>query len=158
MPTLKQKPRKSRCFTDSCAEPAFQSGALEYGDGYILGAGEDLGRESSIPSKAFERKIAEIYESGLRLLVALNVEDPVYFACALVMIRGPRPSRDRMWDVGESHTFDRDVITTPDFQILDRHEGRPYIGSVLPLINSIWQANGYEQSPFSGPAWNPFNY
>lgn len=136
----------------------FQSGALEYGDGYILGADEDLGRENSIPSKAFEKKIAEIYESGLRLLATLNVEDPVYFACALVMVRGLRLSRDQMWDVGESHTFDRDVIATPDFQILDRLEGRPYFGSVLPLINSIWQANGYEQSPFAGSAWNPFNY
>ena len=136
----------------------FQNGALEYGDGYILGAGEDLGRENSIPSKAFEKKVAEIYESGLRLLNTLNVEDPVYFACALVTVRGLRLSRDQMWDVGESHTFDRDVITTPDFQILDRNEGRPFIGSVLPLIKSIWQANGYEQSPFAGPAWSPFNY
>jgi len=136
----------------------FQNGALEYADGYILGAGEELGRGNSIPSKAFERKVAEIYEGGLRLLNTLDVEDPVYFACALIMVRSLRLSRDQMWDVGESHTFDRDVISSPDFQILDRNESRPYIGSILPLINSIWQANGYEQSPFAGPAWNPFNY
>ena len=137
---------------------AFQSGALEYGDGYILGAGEDLGRGNSIPSKAFEKKVAEIYESGLRVLNTLNVQDPVYFGCALIMVRGLRLSRDQMWDVGESHTFDRDVITTPDFQIPDRNESRPYIDSILPLLNSIWQANGYERSPFAEPAWNPFIY
>src|SRR5450631_3673922 len=35
-------------------------------------------------------------------------------------------SRDQMCDVRESHTFARDVITTPDFQIPGRNWGRPF--------------------------------
>ena len=35
------------------------------------------------------------------------------------------------------------------------------IESLLPIVNSIWQANGYEQTPFlhaSGGQWDPFRY
>lgn len=32
----------------------FHNGCLEYGDGYILNLGKDLGRENQIPSKTLE--------------------------------------------------------------------------------------------------------
>jgi hypothetical protein len=108
------------------------------------------------PEQDFRKKVAEIYESGLRLLATLNVEAPVYFACALVMVRGLRLSRGQMWDVGESHTFDRDVITTPDFQILDRHEGVPMSDLYFP--SSIRSGRPTDTSNRRlGPTWNPFN-
>jgi hypothetical protein len=45
--------------------------------------------------------------------------------------------------VGVQHTFDREVIQTPEVEI-DRTESAPYRDSLLPVVDSIWQANGYE--------------
>lgn len=134
----------------------FQSGALEYGDGYILNAGIAQGRERDIPSRAFEKKIAETYENALQILDMLGVDDPIYASCTLTAVRGSRLSRDSYMDVGEPLLFDRDVVAIPEIEIADRHEARPFRTSLLPIINSVWQANGYEQSPFANEAWDPF--
>jgi hypothetical protein len=51
------------------------------------------------------------------------------------------------------------VISTPEVEIVDRTEERPYRETLLPIINAVWQANGYEETPFlhrDNGAWNPF--
>ena|ERR1700690_2169301 len=78
-----------------------------------------------------------------------GIEDPVYFSCALIGVQGLRLSQtgNPLIDHGAMHAFDRHMILTPEVQI-DRSESRPYCNSVLPVVNSIWQACGYEQTPF----------
>jgi hypothetical protein len=138
----------------------FRNGCLEYGDGYILSVGY-TDRAGVIPSAAFEKKLAEIFGNGLRWLDLTNVEAPVYFSCSLIGMRGTRLSRDSFWDIEAPLFFDRDVITTPEIEILNFREPRPYCDSLLPIVNSIWQANGYEHTPFlkgSDGRWDPFKY
>jgi len=56
---------------------------------------------------------------------------------------GMRLSLSNPDGIGVQHTFDRDVIQTPEVEI-DRMEPKPYRDSLLPVVDSIWQANGYE--------------
>jgi len=128
----------------------FRYGCLEYADGEILNAGRyyGAGREAEIPSQSFEELLVDIYDNALLAINAVPVEDPVYFSCALTGVQGLRLSQsgNAFVDHGARHTFDRHVIQTPE-ALVDRSETRPYRTSLLPIVNSIWQANGYEQTP-----------
>jgi len=136
---------------DGCASyvQLFRNGCLEYGDGYILNCGEEGGRPRNIPSKVFEEKLVQIFGNAVLLLDRLAVDDPVYLSCALVGVQNSKLSRDGLsfYLSDVQHTFDREVIQTSELQI-DRGESPPYRGSLLPIVDSIWQANGYEQTPW----------
>ena len=149
--------------TDECASyvQVFRNGCLEYGEGYITSAAALQGHIAKIPSKPLEKKLAEIFENGITWLNSNATEDPVYFCCSLIGVRGMRLSRHWTFDVSPTLSFDRQVIAIPEIQITDRKEARPYRSSLLPIVNSIWQANGYESTPFladSGGQWDPFTF
>ena len=48
----------------------------------------------------------------------------------------------------QSDPFDRDVILCPDVLIRDNVEDEPFAETLLPIINSVWQAAGMEKSPY----------
>jgi len=127
----------------------FRNGCLEYGDGYILNVGNERGRPGDIPSKAFEEKLVRVFGNAALALGRLGVEDPVYMSCTLVNVKDYALSRDGIsfYQDDVQHKFDRHVIQTPDLQI-DRSEPTPYRNSLLPIVDSIWQANGYEETPW----------
>ena len=114
-------------------------------------------RQNQIPSKEFEKKLCQIYENAVLALNAMIDDGPVYISCTLLSIKGLRLSRANSIDLYYP-TFDREVISTSESEIPDRREGRPYAGAMLPLINLIWQANGYVESPHATQNWNPFAY
>lgn len=130
----------------------FRNGCLEYGDGYILNVGNERGRPGAIPSKAFEEKLVGVFGNAILVLDRLGIEDPVYFSCALVGVKDSMLSRDGLafyYDDDVTHRFDRHVIQAPEVEI-DRNEPTPYPGYLLPIVDSIWQANGYEETPWLG--------
>ena len=137
--------------TEGCASyvQMFRNGCLEYGDGYILNVGNDRGRVGDIPSKAFEEKLVAIFGNALLTLNRLGIGDPVYLSGALIGVQSMRLSRDGIsfYDTDAQYTFDRPVIQTPEIQI-DRGEQPPYRSTLLPIVDSIWQANGYEETPW----------
>jgi hypothetical protein len=132
----------------------FRDGSLEYADGYILntGARYGAGRESEIPSRSFEEKLEATFANALLIVNQIGVSDPNYFSCTLIDVRGMRLSRSEVYTVGIAPTFDRQVIQTPEVQI-DRTESKPFRNSLLPVVDAIWQANGYEGTPFRD-MWN----
>lgn len=137
----------------------FRNGCLEYGDGYILNYPRMFSKQgNSIPSAALEKTLVESFGNALLVIKTFGTEDPIYFSCTLVGVQGLRLSRDGfdLVGLGTQHTFDRQIIQTPEVQI-DRTEPKPYRGSVLPVVDSIWQANGYDQTPFrrANGEWNP---
>jgi hypothetical protein len=137
----------------------FRNGCLEYGDGYILNVWHKAGKHNLLPSEDVERTIAELYENGLETLNLMGTDDPIYVSCSLLSVKGYRLSRgDELEYLNGTTAFDRTVISTPEIQISDRSESRPFKSSLLPMINSVWQANGYEGSWFVRPSgdWNPF--
>jgi hypothetical protein len=129
----------------------FRNGSLEYGDGYILNAGKSYGagHESDIPSKSFEGMLRATFGNALLVIGRLRIEDPVYFSCTLAGVQGLRLSLEGLFPyfTNAKHTFDRQIIQTPEVQI-DRAEMAPYHNSLLPVVDSIWQANGYEHTPW----------
>lgn len=127
----------------------FRNGALEYADGYILNAGKNkgAGRETDIPSQSLEGKLVTVFGNGLLAINRIGIQDPIYFSCTLAGVQGLRLSRGGIFDTGVQHTFDRQIVQTPDVQI-DRAEPNPYRNSLLPIVDSIWQANGYEETPW----------
>jgi hypothetical protein len=146
---------------DDCASyvQLFRNGCLEYADGYILNVGRDYGQgqEKEIPSKAFEQKLIEAFENALLIAKKFGIDHPTYFGCTLIGVQGMRLSRAGLFEIGVAHTFDRPVIQSPEVQI-DRTEPKPYRRSVLPVVDSLWQATGYEQTPWRDPSgeWNPY--
>lgn len=137
----------------------FHNGALEYGDGYILNTGDRSAGDMRIPSKAFEQKVIELFKNGLLVLDSLGVDDPVYVCFALVNVEGLTLSRGQRSPLLDPPSFDRQVINTPELQILDRSQQMPFRDSLLPLVNHVWQANGYERSPWASAEgdWRPFD-
>lgn len=127
----------------------FRNGCLEYGDGYILNVGNERGGPGDIPSKAFEEKLVGTFGNAALALGRLGVEDPVYMSCTLVNVKDYGLSRDGIsfYHDDVQHKFDRQVIQTPDLQI-NRAEPTPHRNSLLPIVDSIWQANGYEETPW----------
>ncbi len=127
----------------------FRNGCLEYGDGYILNVGNETGRPGDIPSKAFEEKLVGMFGNAALALGRLGVADPVYMSCTLMNVKDYALSRDGLSFYRDDvrHKFDRQVIQTPDLQI-DRAEPTPYRNTLLPIVDSIWQANGYEETPW----------
>ncbi len=146
---------------DDCASyvQLFRNGCLEYADGYILNVGRHYGQgqEKEIPSKSFEQKLVEAFGNALLIARKFGIDDPVYFCCTLIGVQGMRLSRTGLFEIGGGHTFDRPVIQSPEAQI-DRADQRPYRRSVLPVVDSVWQANGYEETPWRDPSgeWNPY--
>ena len=125
----------------------FKTGALEYGDNYVLNWDND---SSTIPGAVFEETIVETFQNALRLLSMLNASEPVHTTLTLIGVKG-RDMAQRRVPVNFnnfSHSFDRDVVFTPDVQIRDTSETRPFVETLLPIVNSVWQAAGKEKSPF----------
>jgi hypothetical protein len=127
----------------------FRNGCLEYCDGYILNVGNERGRPGDIPSKAFEEKLVGRFGNAVLTLNRLGVEDPIDMSCTLVNVKDCPLSRDGIsfYHDDVQHKFDRQVIQTPDLQI-DRTEPTPYRNSLPAIVVSIWQANGYEETPW----------
>lgn len=111
--------------------------------------GNERGRPGDIPSKAFEEKLVGMFGNAALALGRLGVADPVYISCTLVNVKDYSLSRDGIsfYQNDVQHKFDRHVIRTPDLQI-DRTERPPYQNTLLPIVDSIWQANGYEETPW----------
>jgi hypothetical protein len=127
----------------------FKDGALEYGDSYVFNSyGQDC-----IASAIFEGKIVKTLSLALNLLTSLDVSDPVYVSLTLIGVKGRTMAMPRGWE--PSPAFDRDVILCPDVLLRNRAEDVPFAETLLPIVNSVWQAAGIEQSPYiRNGQWN----
>jgi Schlafen, AlbA_2 len=120
----------------------FKEGALEYGDSYVFNSyGSD-----TIASAIFEGKLVKTFTQALNLLEKLEVSEPVYVTLTLLGVAGRRMAMPRGWE--PSPAFDRDLILCPDVLLRGAEEGEPYAETLLPIVNSVWQAAGIEQSPY----------
>lgn len=147
--------QKTRDNTQSYLQ-VFKDGALEYGDSYVFNSyGQD-----SIASAIFEGKIVCTFARALTLLSKLDVPDPVYVTVTLIGVKGrpmALPNHGAHFNY-QSEPFDRDVILCPDVLIRDRVDNHPFSETLLPIINTVWQAAGQAQSPYIINAqWNVSN-
>jgi hypothetical protein len=136
----------------------FRNGCLEYCDAHILDAYRTHGEkyQEQIPSIYFEQKVVEACSNAILATTRLGIDDPIYFSCSLIDVKGMTLSRQTL-DLIADRAFDRPIIQTPEVE-LDRAEGPPFRNGALPIVNSVWQANGYEKTPFENDIcrWDPF--
>jgi hypothetical protein len=122
----------------------FKDGALEYGDSYVL----KMNNRDSMPVATLEERLVSTFEQSVALLKDLDVSPPLYVSLTLIGVKGARfatPSRmDR--DGESSDPIDREVVVCPDVEVQQFTEERPYQTTLLPIVNSIWQAAGIAQS------------
>jgi hypothetical protein len=123
----------------------FREGSLEYGDSYALSSKGG----GVIASVSFEDKLKSIFKAALSLLSQMEVADPIFVSLTLIGVKGMTLSMSP--DVSEP--FDRDVIVCPDIQIQNLDEGFPYPSTLLPIVDSVWQAAGRGRSPFTALTW-----
>jgi len=120
----------------------FKDGPLEYGDSYVLGSNS----RGAIPSGILEQKLVDTFEKAMSLLKSLEVLPPIYVTLTLIGVKGAKLATP-YYDSGyESHLIDRDVVVCPDVEIQQSLEEHPYSTTLLPLVNSVWQAAGIAQS------------
>jgi hypothetical protein len=79
----------------------------------------------------------------------MGVSEPVYFCCTLIGVKDLGLSRDNIAFFADEiqHKFDREIIESPEVEI-DLKESPPYRRSLIPIVDAIWQANGYEGTPW----------
>src|SRR6185437_8061760 len=87
---------------------------------------------------------------GIQLVRAMDTPEPIFVSLTWIGAKGRQmalPPDHGSARFGQlSPAFDRDVIVAPDVLLQNVEEGTPYPSTLLPLVNSIWQAAGLPQS------------
>jgi hypothetical protein len=120
----------------------FKDGSLEYGDSYVL----RWNGRGSIPSGILEEKLVATFGQAMSLLKGLEVSPPVYVTLTLIDVKGAKLATPYFANGYESHPIDRVVVVCPDVEVQHFAEDPPYPATLLPIINSVWQAAGIAQS------------
>jgi hypothetical protein len=130
----------------------FRDGSLEYGDSLMF----DDRNGNPLPSQIFEQKIVERFADAVSLLKELESPEPIFVAVTLLNMKGRNMALpNSIWDY-TSAPFDRDTILSPDMLIENLRDNFPHRDTLLPIVNSIWQAAGIEETPYLGdgyPMW-----
>jgi hypothetical protein len=126
----------------------FRDGSLEYGDSYAM----DSHGGNHIASQLFEEKLGRTFKLALALLRQLGVTTPIFVTLCLLGVKGKTmalPERlQRIAFSHESDAFDRDLIVCPDVLLDGDLQSTDVSDSMLPLVDSIWQAAGRESTPY----------
>lgn len=126
----------------------FRDGSLEYGDSNLT----STTFQAAIASAHVELGIIQALTHGLQLVRAMDTPEPIFVSLSIISAKGRQmalPQHYRASPFGHlSPSFDRDVIVGPDVLLQNVEEGQPYPSTLLPLVNSIWQAAGLPQSPY----------
>lgn len=126
----------------------FRDGSLEYGDTNLT----SVYQGTAIASADVEGGIVQALTHGLQLVRALDTPEPIFVSLSMIGARGRQMALPAHYGGARfnslSPQFDRDVIVGPDVLLQNVEEGQPYPSTLLPLVNSIWQAAGLPQSPY----------
>jgi hypothetical protein len=147
---------------DSCAgyTQLFRSGMLEYVDCRCSGQVGN-GAESMIYGQLIEQFIVQSYENARLVLQMMGNKEPVYIGFTFIGIA------DKQFYISYRHLGFSDATTKPRKNIFVSPEvladfasddPSPYSGTLLPLINTIWQVAGLSETPFKlNQEWTPFH-
>jgi hypothetical protein len=94
----------------------------------------------------------------MSLLKQLGAAEPLFVSLTLVGIKNRElalPSSAIRFK-STSEPFDRDVVSSPDVRVQNLSEESPFTTTLLPIVDSIWQAGGMKHSPYrQDGVWNP---
>lgn len=95
---------------------------------------------------ALENCILSSILNYLDYLSNIGVEPPINLAISLLGVAGLTLECDSLRFIRSNMAFDRDVLKLPEVT-LNNHPGRDIDLFMKPVLDSIWQACGYEKSP-----------
>jgi len=134
----------------------YRTGILEYVDGAVLNGQQTDSGQVIIASALLEQKLVEALENTWSLIGPLGISPPLYMGVSLLKVKGSIMSQGGRFFLAPM-VFTEDVVTTPEIQIEAIEEPRPFQSTLLPVINSIWQAAGVEHTPYMrNDVWDPF--
>lgn len=140
----------------------FRSGAIEYANNHCYApVGPDSGE--MLLGQAIEQEIVRCYEDSLVRINKRHAVPTIYLGFSLIGIAGKRifSTYRQMVFQNNMSVPTRNIFNSPEFQVkVGVEEDSPYSQTLLPLVNLIWQAFGYERTPFwIEKEWYPFgNY
>jgi hypothetical protein len=123
----------------------YRSGIIETVDGTLIGERQDYGK--IIPSLVFEVKLVRFIRRVLPVLKSLGVDPPLAVMLALIDVRDYSMSRkDYLGFPGGSAPFDREILL-PREALIDEYSADVSL-IMKPLIDEIWNAAGFNESPY----------
>lgn len=106
----------------------------------------DRNADNQVAGLALENYILSNSRNYLDYLRSVGVEPPICLAVGLLGVIGYTLRCDSSHFSLSGVGFDRDVLRLPEVT-LNRHSGDDIDLFVRPILDSIWQAGGYEKSP-----------
>jgi hypothetical protein len=121
----------------------FRSGTVEAVNTSMIRRREDA---LSFTGSLFEREVFKVVLNSLALQKQLGVEPPVYIMVSLLGVRGftIRPERDDFH--GEGCPIDRDDLVIPEAAVESFDADKN--PAMLRVFNRVWNAAGWEGSPY----------
>lgn len=122
----------------------FRSGSIE--TVYVLDS-VDRNADNKIAGLAIENLVLSSSLDYLDFLKNIGVEPPINVAVSLLGIAGCTLRNDSRGFSHSNEVFDRDMLKFPEVT-LDHHPGDEIDLFIKPILDCIWQACGYEKSPY----------
>lgn len=135
----------------------FRSGIVEYGFSHFYGP--PIGYQGALMrGQEVEQAIVQCYEDAIGRFQREERTGIVYVGFSIVGIEDKQIFSTAMnWARRESG-IRQDTFTSPEVMVdLSDPEERPYGRTLRPLVDTFWQLDGREGTPFTpNGEWNPF--
>jgi hypothetical protein len=135
----------------------FRSGIIEYANSSIFGPPHQ-GMPSMIFGQEIERQMVQCYKDALRRFQSQGQSSPVYIGFSLSGLTNKTIFSTLMSSVFQKSAIRENIFVSPEVFIdITESEPHPYPKTLLPLVDTMWQIDGREGTPFKKPdGWYPF--
>jgi hypothetical protein len=137
----------------------FRSGIVEYANSSCSGQIGDV-TETVVFGQQIEQEIVHCYEDAKQHLRSTGEEGPTYIGLTLVGIANKTfyTTYQRMVFSNTRRYTTQNVFISPEVLVdPTSDEASPYGGTLRPLVDTMWQIAGFEETPFQCmKEWAPF--
>ncbi|HEY3988843.1 MAG TPA: hypothetical protein VGM02_06055 [Acidobacteriaceae bacterium] len=137
----------------------FRSGIIEYANSNCYSP-VNVDGVKMILGQTTEQELVRCYENALVRLSETSETLPIYLGCSLIGIAGKQihSTFRQLYFQNALIPPRQSIVSSPEFSIrADLEEDPPYPRTLLPLVNHMWQAFGYDRTSFmTNGEWNPF--
>lgn len=120
----------------------FRSGAIEGVDAQMFGRGD----KNQIPCVTFEEEFIDALKRYLCVQKEIGAECPIVVMLSLLGVKGFTMAMPRNYWSHREYPIDRDDLIIPE--ILVESWDVDAATAIKPAFDAVWQASGWEGSPF----------
>lgn len=135
----------------------FRSGIAEYAFSNFFYQPSGSNRRM-IVGQVVEQQMVYCYKDAIERLRRLGKFNNVYVGFSLLGAEGKGFFVNALTYFGDEYLIRHRVFTSPEVYVdLDEQEEMPYQRTLRPLVDTLWQIGGREETPFRlNGEWNPF--